>query len=192
MSTTTNASGKTVQIPHDDTEKNRRSTIQVVEFRLGNEHYAIDLYDVREVVENSTITRLPNTPQYLKGVIDLRGEITTIIDLNERLSTGTDRTDIAEENRRIIVLDENLTTVKIGIIVDEVLSVSTFEHSDVDKTSSSVCREDSAILGIIRKKMRIHEKDVSELIVWIDIQCILEDIGCNAQITGKEKSLGND
>lgn len=61
------------QKPAPDTKK---KDIQVVEFILGNEHFAIDLFDVREVVEYTNITKLPNSPPYIKGIIDLRGEIT--------------------------------------------------------------------------------------------------------------------
>ncbi len=54
--------------------------IQVVEFLLEDEHFAIDLFEVREVVEYTRITHLPDTPPHIRGIIDLRGEITTIID----------------------------------------------------------------------------------------------------------------
>ena len=64
----------------------KRESIQVVEFVLGKEHYAIDLFDVKEVVEYTSITKLPNVPDYVQGIIDLRGEITTIIDLKHRLN----------------------------------------------------------------------------------------------------------
>ena len=153
-------------------------TIQVVEFLLGKEHYAIDLYDVKEVVDNTEITRLPNTPAYIRGIIDLRGEITTIIDLRERLSVAVENAGTSDDNRRIIVLDEKLTGVKMGIIVDDVLSVSTYDQSDVDRSSASIYNDDTAIMGIIRKKVRIREKEVSELIVWIGISRILRDTGC--------------
>lgn len=169
--------------PGADDSENRQGTIQVVEFRLGNEQYAINLFDVKEVVENSAITRLPNTPAYLRGVIDLRGEITTIVDLNQRLNVIDDAPVAASENRRIIVLDEKLTPVKTGIIVDEVSSVSTFEKNCVDRLAASLGHEDSAILGIIRKKTRVREKEGSELVVWIDIRQILRDIGCVVENT---------
>lgn len=159
-------------------------SIQVVEFRLGHEQYAIDLFDVKEVVESSTITRLPNTPPFLKGVIDLRGEITTIVDLNERLNVTTGTSSTAHENRRIIVLDEEHTAVKTGILVDEVSSVSTFEKNCVDPLSASFGEEDSSILGIIRKKTRVREKERSELVVWIDILHILRDIGATGEKAG--------
>jgi purine-binding chemotaxis protein CheW len=149
---------------------------QVVEFLLGREHYAIDLFDVREVVEYTTITQLPNTPTYMKGIIDLRGEITTIIDLKERLNiAGTSSQPI--ENSRIIVLDEKLTRAKTGILVDDVLAVSTFERDDIDSTSASGARDDAAILGIIKKRLKEKEQGRNELIIWIDIRHLLADIG---------------
>ena len=150
--------------------------LQVVEFLLGKEHYAVDLFDVREVVEYTTITQLPNTPSYMKGIIDLRGEITTIIDLKERLNID-EKSDQPVENSRIIVLDEKITKAKTGILVDDVLAVSTFERGDIDSTSASEGREDAAILGIIKKKIREKEQERHELIIWIDIRHLLRDVG---------------
>jgi purine-binding chemotaxis protein CheW len=150
--------------------------LQVVEFLLGKEHYAVDLFDVREVVEYTSITQLPNTPSYMKGIIDLRGEITTIIDLKERLNI-LGASDQPIENSRIIVLDEKITKAKTGILVDDVLVVSTFERDDIDSTSASSGREDAAILGIIKKKIKEKEHERHELIIWIDIRHLLKDIG---------------
>ena len=161
-----------------DAPANIPEKIQVVEFLLGKEHYAIDLYDVKEVVDYTSITRLPNTPAYIKGIIDLRGEITTIIDLKERLNVTVETNNAGDDNRRIIVLDEKLTGVKMGIIVDDVLSVSTFDHADVDRSSASLYNDDAAIMGIIRKKVRVRDREVSDLIVWIGISRILKDVGC--------------
>lgn len=156
--------------------KSTGGKLQVVEFLLGKEHYAIDLFDVREVVEYTSITQLPNTPSYMKGIIDLRGEITTIIDLKERLNI-VEKSNQPIENSRIIVLDEKLTKAKTGILVDDVLAVSTFEHGDIDSTSASGAKEDAAILGIIKKRLKEKEQERNELIIWIDIRHLLEDIG---------------
>ncbi|MDO9538410.1 MAG: chemotaxis protein CheW, partial [Methanocalculus sp.] len=123
-----------------DTIKEAGSTItgsvQVVEFVLGDETFAIDLFDVREVVEYTRISALPNSPSYIKGIIDLRGEITTIIDLKERLNIMRN-TDRREDESRIIVLDDTITKKKVGIMVDDVLSVSTFEMNQVDRTGAA-------------------------------------------------------
>ena len=148
-------------------------TFQVLEFLLGKEHFAIDLFDVREVVEYTPITQLPNTASSMKGIIDLRGEITTIIDLKDRLHIPTDPAQKVEDGR-FIVLDEKLTGVKTGILVDDVLAVSTFEQGDVDAASTAGAGEDDAILGIIKKRSKDKENEISELIIWIDIRQIMK------------------
>lgn len=153
----------------------RSGNIQVVIFNLGEEQFAIDLFDVKEVVEYTTITKLPNVPPYVRGIIDLRGEITTIIDLKQRLNISASTTS-SMETSRIIVLDETITTSKIGILVDDVTSVSTFESGHVDYTSASVSKEDTAIIGIIKKNVKIKDKSCNELIIWIDIKQLLNDI----------------
>jgi len=163
------------ELETDTRKANRKESIQVVEFALGKEFFAIDLFDVKEVVEYTTITRLPNVSAYVKGIIDLRGEITTIIDLKHRLHI-TDTTTVAAESSRIIVLDDTITGTKIGILVDDVTSVSTFEANQVDYTSVSVSNEDTAILGIIKRKIKVKDKEKNELIIWIDIRRLLSDI----------------
>ena len=149
--------------------------MQVVEFLLGREHFAIDLFDVKEVVEYTRITRLPNSPSYIKGIIDLRGEITTIIDLKEALAiAGTEVR--SEEDSRIIVLDDQITYSKTGIMVDDVLSVSTFQRSQVDSSLTALHKENNQIIGIIKKKIRVKDRDSTELIIWIDVKQLLKSL----------------
>jgi purine-binding chemotaxis protein CheW len=150
-------------------------TIQVVEFLLGNERFAIDLFDVKEVVEYTTITKLPNVPTHVRGIIDLRGEITMIIDLKQRLNIREESSNSLETSR-IIVLDDKIAKSKMGILVDDVTSVSTFEGNQVDYSSASVNSDDTAIIGIIKRKVRVREKEKNELIIWIDLRHLLTDI----------------
>jgi len=157
------------------TAKTMTDTIQVVEFVLGSEHFAIDLFDVKEVVEYTTITKLPKVPSYVRGIIDLRGEITMIIDLKHRLNI-TEESSTSLEASRIIVLDEKMAKSKISILVDDVTSVSTFEENQVDYTSASVSKEDTSIIGIIKRKIKVKDKEINELIIWIDIKQLLSDI----------------
>ena len=158
-----------------DAARKRHRSIQIVEFVLGKELFAIDLFDVREVVEYTTITKLPNVPAYVRGIIDLRGEITTIVDLKHRLNIS-ERDEKSVDSSRIIVLDDKLTKSKIGILVDDVTSVSTFEGNQVDYTSASISHEDTAIIGIIKRKIRIKDRETNELIIWIDIRKLLRDL----------------
>lgn len=149
-------------------------SFQVVEFLLGQEHFAIDLFDVKEVVEYTRITKLPNSPIFIKGIIDLRGEITTIIDLKQQLSiTGSSIS--REEESRIIVLDDKQTNSRIGIMVDEVLTVSTYSSGQVDETATTG-DEGTHILGIIKKKTREKEKESTQLVIWLDVKQLIKDI----------------
>ena len=150
-------------------------SIQVVEFVLGDEHFAIDLFDVKEVVEYTTITKLPNVAGYVRGIIDLRGEITLIIDLKQRLNIAEENAKSLESSR-IIVLDETIAKSKIGILVDDVTSVSTFEGDQVDHTSASISKEETSIIGIIKRRIKVKDKEINELIIWIDIKQLLTDI----------------
>ncbi|MDX8550916.1 chemotaxis protein CheW [Methanospirillum sp. J.3.6.1-F.2.7.3] len=85
--------------------KDENSEIQVMEFLSGKEQFAINLYDVREVNEKNSITPLPKSPNYIKGIIDLRGEVTSIIDLKKRMSIIEDN-NYSPISSRIIVLDD--------------------------------------------------------------------------------------
>ena len=153
----------------------KEGPLEVVVFALGNELFAIDLFDVREVVEYTAITKLPNVPPEIRGIMDLRGEITTIVDLRRRLNLPeTARENL--ETARIVVLDNNVTRSKTGILVDDVTSVSTFGQAQVDYTSSYLSQEDTAIIGIIKKKVKIQDTESSELIIWIDVRKLLADV----------------
>jgi purine-binding chemotaxis protein CheW len=171
----TSGTGTASSAKENTVSARQQDSFQVLEFLLGKEHFAIDLFDVREVVEYTTITKLPNTLSYMKGIIDLRGEITTIIDLKERLHIPREK-DRSDDTGRFIVLDEKLTGAKTGILVDDVLAVSTFEKGDVDAASTSGAGDDAAILGIIKKRAKDKENTVHELVIWIDLRETLKHI----------------
>jgi purine-binding chemotaxis protein CheW len=145
------------------------NAIHVVEFLLGKEHYAVNLTDVREVVVYTAITPLPNAPAAVQGIIDLRGEITTILDLRQRLNIA-ERENSQKETSRIMVLDDKITRVKTGVLVDDVLSVSMFEKSEVDTNLEGATWGEAAILGTIRRKTKEQDQEKTDLIIWIDIR----------------------
>lgn len=148
--------------------------LQVVEFILGNELFAIDLFDTREVINYTEITPLPNTPSFIKGIIDLRGIITTIIDLKEMMHI-TQEAD-GKKKSRIIVLDANVSEKMIGVLVDDVLAVSTYADDEIDKDAQASKSKERDILGIIRKKVKAGERDKSNLIIWLDIRTMINKV----------------
>ncbi len=89
------------------------SQVKVIVFQLADKEYAIPVGQVRSIEKMQHITRVPKTNDFVKGVINLRGVVTPIIDLNERFSLG--ETEYSESTRIIIVaLDE----MEVGFIVD--------------------------------------------------------------------------
>jgi len=148
--------------------------IQIVEFLLGEDKFAINLFDVKEIVEYTRITPLPGSGQYIKGIIDLRGEITTIIDLKAKMGIRSSNSDL--EQSRIIVIDSSVTRNKTGILVDDVTTVLSVLESSID---NKTCDGDavSHILGVIKHKLGDHDSDKTELVIWIDVPGILQEMG---------------
>ncbi|MDV2481870.1 purine-binding chemotaxis protein CheW [Methanoculleus sp. Wushi-C6] len=148
----------------------------VVEFRLGSGHYALDIQLAREIVEMIPITPLPRSPAYIQGIINLRGEITNIINLNILLGLA-DGEVIA--NRKIIVLvPEAAGGSNVGIIVDDVSSVRQVAGQDVDTMDSAVSAS-GYIKGIIKQGAEAEaddrNADRNNLTVWLDVRRLLQE-----------------
>jgi len=152
--------------------------IQVVEFMLGHDLFAVDLFDVKEVISWAATTPLPNSPMYIIGIINLRGDVTTIIDLKQILQIS--ESGDCDENTGFVVLDPAFTIRPIGIIVDEVLSVSTYYDSDVDYQASGAESGTDHIKGIIKKKTRVGDEKRTELIIWLDVQALIQQMSLGA------------
>lgn len=101
--------------------------IQLVVFKLGREEYGVSILQVQEIKRITEITRVPNTPDYIKGVINLRGSVLPVIDLKKRLNLPQQAS--TEDTRIIIVKVEELS---IGMVVDAVSEVLTISQQNVD------------------------------------------------------------
>ena len=151
------------------------STVDVVEFVLGGERYALDIQLAREIVEMIPITPIPRAPPYISGVINLRGEITNIMNLNTLLGLPPQET---RENQKIIVLVPDAASgSNVGIIVDEVTSVLQVAETDIEHLGEGLSSEVSSFVkGIIKMKGDGADKESTGLIIWIDMKKVLEDV----------------
>lgn len=118
------------------TQKDLAGEIQLVSFALGKETFAIEVGCVRQIVKVEEITHVPNMPGFVEGVMNLRGQITTVIDMGKRfgVSDGLGLTAKA----RIIVAE--IGDQQLGMIVDsveDVIRVPTGDISPPPKTLSS-------------------------------------------------------
>lgn len=102
----------------EEGKKEQKELLQLVSFKIGDEEFGVDILSVQEINRMSQITKVPNTPEFIEGVINLRGRIIPVIDL--RVKLGMIRKEHGK-NTRIVVVE--LKEQTIGFIVDEVSEV---------------------------------------------------------------------
>ena len=102
-------------------------------FTLANEEYGIGILKIKEIIGMMPVTPVPQTPAYVKGVINLRGKVIPVIDL--RLKFGMEAADYTERTCIIVVeIPGQAATVQIGIVVDAVSEVLNVKGSDIEDT----------------------------------------------------------
>jgi purine-binding chemotaxis protein CheW len=102
-------------------------------FSLGIEEYGIGILKVKEIIGLMRITPVPRTPEYVKGVINLRGKVIPVIDL--RLRFGMDSVEYQERTCIVVVeIDAGSGRLHIGTVVDSVSEVVTIKESDIEDT----------------------------------------------------------
>lgn len=119
---------------------------QLVIFELAGESYGVDIHRVREIIRVPAITRVPRTPEFIEGVINLRGGVTPVLDLRKRFgfAEGTDY-----EQRRIVIVEADDQT--IGMIVDAVNEVVTIDAAQIDPPSPYIVSIDTEYIGGVAK-----------------------------------------
>lgn len=100
--------------------------IQFISFAIGDDQYGVDIMAVREIKGWSDITHLPRQPDYVRGVLNLRGSIVPIIDLRCRFGQG-----LTEATPLHIVIIVQVGTRPVGLLADRVLDIVSFEASQV-------------------------------------------------------------
>lgn len=140
-------------------------TIQYIVIRLGDEQYGIDIKYVDNILRMQNITRVPKVAPYLKGVINLRGEVLPVMSI--RIKMGLEE-DVATKSSRIIVIKMEQQGM-IGIIVDEVKEVVTLDVEQIEKAAyDSKEDKDNFISGI--------GKCEGSLISLLDLSLVVPEI----------------
>jgi purine-binding chemotaxis protein CheW len=109
--------------------------LQLVTFRLGNEEFGVDILKVQEINRMMDITRIPNAPPFIEGVINLRGKIIPIVDLRKKLGFNNE-SGFSEKTTRIIVVE--LDGLVLGFIVDSVSEVLRIPENTIEPPPSIV------------------------------------------------------
>lgn len=149
-------------MPEQKGQKLSRSEVQLVVFRIGDEEFGVEINQVREIVKLVSITRMPKAPMFIEGVVNLRGQIITVIDLAKRLDLPSKgRT----ETSRIMVVEVNDNTV--GMIVDSVSEVLRLSTDEIEDTPSLIETE------VHEQYLRGVGKIGDRLLILLDLNSVL-------------------
>jgi len=117
-------------------ETAKDETVKIVVFRLGGEEFGVDISQVNRIIKMDAITRIPNTPPYILGVLNLRGGIIVIIDLAMKLGFQSRRSD---RNTRII--DVELGSTVVGMVVDSATELLTISRATIQPAPSIIMKK---------------------------------------------------
>ncbi|MDX9786781.1 MAG: chemotaxis protein CheW [Desulfobacterales bacterium] len=146
-------------------------------FSLGSEEYGISILKIKEIIGMMAITSVPQTPKFVKGVINLRGRVIPIIDL--RLKFGMEPMDYTERTCIIVVEIESETgTIQIGNVVDSVSEVLNIRAEQIEKAPTfGVALNTSFILGMAKMESGVKILlDINRVLAAEEIQA-LEKVG---------------
>jgi len=137
---------------------------QFVILKLDKEEYGVNIEHVKEISEFREITSIPNAPIFIEGIINLRGQVTPVINLRKKFNLPEQ-----ESNRtkcRIIIV--NVSSIQVGFVVDDASYVLTINESDIEQAPELVINEDVTYISGIAK---VEDR----MIVLIDLEKILKD-----------------
>ena len=142
--------------PKADTSNKNADRHQLIIFKLGHEEYGIHIDQIKEVVLTPRITRMPQTPSYIKGVANIRGNILAIVDLEEKFGMQglTSRTQESTSHYTLVAESKEF---KIGILVKEVPNTLSVSSADIDETVHVMqdAGGESYMLGIVKMNDRL-------------------------------------
>jgi len=139
---------------------------QFLSFQLGAEEYGIDILRVQEIRAYEKATRIPNTPEFIKGVINLRGVIVPVVDLRMKFGLET-----ADYNEMTVVVVLNVADRTIGVVVDSVSDVLSLGSGDIRPAPEFTATVDNAFvrgLATLDRRMLIIA-DIERLMTGADM-----------------------
>lgn len=125
---------------------------QYLSFFLAGEEYGLEILKVREIIGILPVTRVPRTPAYIRGVINLRGKVIPIIDLRLKLSM-----EAVEDDRETCIIVVQARSVQMGIVVDQVSEVLHIVESEIEEAPEFGASIDTQyLLGLAKSGGRVR------------------------------------
>lgn len=109
------------------------ATKQFVIFNINNENFGVEIIQVKEIIKPMEIFKIPDTPEFIEGLINLRGKVHTVFNLRKKFHLPPLEFD---DNTKIIIV--NVNELMVGFIVDEVNEIIRVEDEDIENTPPSI------------------------------------------------------
>ncbi|QMT60845.1 chemotaxis protein CheW [Legionella sp. PC997] len=142
---------------HLTLKSKEQQLVQLIVFRTGNEEFCIPINDAQEIIKVVPITPIPDSPYFMRGLINVRGDIVAIIDIKKLFSLPS----IDIDNPKHIIITKQRSGI-FGLIVDEVVEVLRVNGTDINQNPSSI--------------VNIHEKYVGGVVIYENRLIILLDL----------------
>lgn len=139
------------------------ASIQHVIFRLDDEEYGLDIMNVYGIEKDQEVVKIPNTPEYIEGIINLRGEILPVYNLRKKFNLK-DKQSSSES--KIIVTQAN--NMQVGFVVDSVAEILHIEDEVIEKAPK-------IITGVDRKYIKSVAKLKDRMVIILDIDLVLNE-----------------
>lgn len=150
-----------------DAQQSAPRNLQIVVFKLGEEDYGLPIEQIKEVVITPAITRMPQTPEFVRGVANIRGNVIAILDLEQKFSLRQKLQTSIADGRYTLVIESD--EYKMGILVSDVPNTLTISSANIEGSvfTGDQQAELSYITGIVKLEKR--------LIIMVDIFKIISD-----------------
>ena len=136
--------------------------MQILIFRLKDYHFGILTEDVKEIMKKNDFKPIPNSPEWVEGLINLRGEVITLVNMYSLLKIDDFNLDDCYNNTVIVKLDEN----SIALMVDEIIGVTDINENDLQSASEndnsfvgSLITIDDRIINVLELKSLFEETE---------------------------------
>lgn len=165
-------------------DDDKEQLIQMVGFKIGKEIFGVDILMVQEIIRSAPITYVPNSPDFVEGVINLRGSIIPVIDLRKRLNLET--VNYEQEKDWILILDIGGRVT--GFIVDSVTEVIKIQENSIDPPP------DILVAGLQSQYIRGVCEIENTLLILLDFNRILliDEIKKLKNVTNNEIAGANE
>lgn len=158
----------------EEKEKKHVQRLQLIVFKLGTEEYAMPIEQIKEVVLTPQIAKMPQTPPYIKGVANIRGNIIAIMDLGQKFNLQEAIIDVDSAKYTLVVESEKF---KIGLLVKDVPNTLTVTVDDIDSAADFVqytSLNADSLVGVVKAKDR--------MIILVDMIKLVEAEDMNLNI----------